>query len=141
MDTPTQAPTPVPQQAAHSSNWSWGGFVYDPVIILATRNYMMLFFYLLAFIPLVNILFWIAFKIYMGMNTHRLVNESAGFANQDERNGFLRGLDHAGWIMFMVMLVGIAIGFILFMTIGLALFKAGVSGNDYPRERVMRYYR
>ncbi len=126
MDTPTQQPSqPTPQPiVAARSNWSWGGFMFDPVIILGTRNYMMLFFYLLAFVPFVNLIFWLVWKIYMGLNAHRIVNESSAFANQDERNGFMRGLDHAGWIMFIVSLVAIGIAFAVAMSVGLALMRS-----------------
>src|SRR5512145_1542316 len=99
-----QSINPVPAEQKVPGKWSWGGFMLDTVVILGSKNYWLLLIYLLMLIPVVNILVIIVFKIYMGMKSKDMVMESMAFSNNDERRGFLKGVDSAGFILFIVSL-------------------------------------
>lgn len=100
------------------------------VLILAARRYMYLFLLLLTLIPVVNFIFWIAFAIYMGIKGRNLIMSSQGFASPEEAKGFMKGVDHAGKILFFVMLALIIIGLIFGLVVGAGLFSVftGLSG-------------
>jgi hypothetical protein len=115
------------------SGWSWGGFMFAPVYMVATKNYLYLLLYLLMIIPIINIFVQLGISIYMGLKAHNMVAGSVMFRSDDERNGFNRAMDHAGFIFFCLFVVLFVLGF-LFMG---ALFSAimGMGGGDammYP---------
>ncbi len=124
MDNTIQQPVAIKQ-----SEWSWGSFMFNPIVIISSKRYKMLFWYLLAVVPLVNLFFWLVFGIYMGMKGRSIVASSAAFANDDERRGFLKGLDHAGFILFIVSVVFLAL-FLVFSSMsffGILLGTRGMS--------------
>ena len=99
----------------YNQGWSWGGFMLDFVLIIGAKRYAFLWLFILYFIPLVNILAMIGIKIYLGLNGRRIVAESEAFANDDEKRGFLKGLDHAGKIFFFIFLALMAIYALVFI--------------------------
>jgi len=141
MDT-TQPANPVPAAVSAqsgSSSWSWAGFMFDPIVIVGTRNYKMLFWYLLMLIPFVNIIFLIVFKVYMGMHARMVVSESKAFANKDEAAGFQKALDHAGLIFFYVAIAFFVVWVLLFGTVIFStIFSGGMMmrGGDYGRQPI-----
>lgn len=112
-----------------SVGWSWGGFMFGPAYIIATKQYAYLLLYLLMLVPLVNIVAWIGISIFLGIKGHDLVAYSVMFENNDERRGFVRAIDHAGWIMFLVALVGLVLA-LLFAGLFIAFF-ASIFGGPY----------
>ncbi len=118
-DAPAPAPfTPGPdvsgQGGAGTSTWSWGGFFFGPAFLIAIRKYMYLWVYVLMFIPLLNIFALLGMAVFLGIKGHELVAQSPAFLNSDERNGFTRAMDHAGFIMFLVLLAGFLLWFAFF---------------------------
>ena len=108
--------TPLGQTAdSRLGRWSWGACMFDPGFIIAIKNYKFLFVYILYFIPLINIFAVIGIKIYLGLNGRSMAENSPQFENKDELNGFMKGIDHAGKIMFFVALIFIAGGILLAM--------------------------
>lgn len=97
--------------------WSWGGLLFNWSFLIAVKRYKMLWWFILAFVPFVNIIFWIVMAIYMGMNGHKVAAEGTQFANQSEYDGFIKGVDHAGKVGFFVVLV-IAIVALCFVMLG-----------------------
>jgi hypothetical protein len=104
--------------------WSWGALVFNFYFLIAIKKYKLLWWYLLAFIPLVNIIFFIAFAIYLGMKGHELGVTGGQFANQSEYDGYMKGTDHAGKIVFFVAIICLIIFIILFI----ALMLLGLLG-------------
>lgn len=118
--------------------WSWGAFMLELPFLIAIKRYMMLFWYLLLLIPFVNVVFIVAFKIYMGVKGRAMAATSTQFGNESEFRGFMNGFDHAGKILFIVVVVALAItlllgifGIISFLTLssrmhgGLSPFSRG----------------
>jgi len=104
--------------------WSWGAFILDPFFILAVRKYIYLLLYLLYIVPILNILAMIGIKIFLGMKGTDMVRESETFENDDERRGFLKAINHAGFILFIITLIFFAIGFALISLLGYTFFSA-----------------
>ena len=98
--------------------------MFDPVIIIGAKKYWYLLWYILYFIPLVNIVFIVAFKIYMGIKSHDIVAKSPAFANEDERRGFLSGVNRAGFVFFWIFLAFFIIWLVFALTIGTAGFMS-----------------
>ena len=94
------------------ADWSWGGFMFGPAYFIAVKKYEYLLIYLLMFIPIVNFIAMIGIAIYLGMKGHTLVATSTMFANDAERAGFNHGIDHAGKIMFILVLISFVLAFI-----------------------------
>ena len=126
--TPVPQPTPeappqyVPAAAAPSSGyndsgWSWGGFAFNWVFAIALRKYVYLFGLVLLFIPLVNFVAMLGFAIYFGMKGRELAASSTTFSSDEQRLGFMKGIDHAGKVvvLFYVILavIGIAAAILL----------------------------
>lgn len=109
----TPPTTSAPETAAPASPWSWGAFMFDAAFLVAIKQYALLPWYLLLFVPFVNFVFIVAFKIYLGTKGRALAAASPQFANHDEFAGFMKGLDHAGKVLFFVMLAFVAIAIIL----------------------------
>lgn len=89
--------------------WSWGAFMFDIPFLVGIKKYTYLFWYLLALVPFVNVIFFIVFKIYMGAKGRALAAVSPQFENETEFRGFMKAFDHAGKILFTVTVAIIAI--------------------------------
>ena len=100
------------------SGWSWGGFMFSPAVIFASRRYVWLLLYLLMIIPLINIIGWLIPMIVLGIKGRDLIMASHTFANQDEAPGFMKGIDHAGKIVFWITLILIGLGLIFALVMG-----------------------
>jgi uncharacterized membrane protein YdbT with pleckstrin-like domain len=70
------------------------------MFIIAIREYAYLFLLLLMLIPFLNFLVFIGFAIYLGINGREMARKSKTFANNEQYLGFMKGLDHAGKIVF-----------------------------------------
>ena len=101
------------------AGWSWGGFMANAVLLIGAKCYKYLWWYLFAIIPFVNIVFFIVFYVYTGVKGHEIAARGTQFANQSEYDGFIRGIDHAGKVLFWV--------FIIFMALWIVFFALGVS--------------
>lgn len=134
MDNQPQNPMPNPEseRAAPatatpadplSKGWSWGGFIFDPIVFIAAKKYWYLLLYVLMFIPLVNLFAMIGIKLFAALKGAQIVRQSTAFINDDEKRGFLRGLDRAGFIFFIVLLVFFALGLIFFVIAGATFFS------------------
>ena len=108
------AQTSVP---ATKTGWSWGGFMFTVVVMLASKRYVYLLLYLLMFIPIVNLIAIIGIMIWMGVKARSLVMASPAFTNHDEAVGFMKGIDHAGKIMLFILIILIVLGIILGATL------------------------
>ncbi|NTV22003.1 MAG: hypothetical protein HGB03_00330 [Candidatus Yonathbacteria bacterium] len=126
----SSAPTPAVAEKPKAvvsmpTDWSWGGFMFGPAYLIAVKKYQYLLGYLLMLIPIINFVAMIGIAIYLGIKGHTLVVESPMFANNDERAGFNRAIDHAGRIMFFVSLACAVIALIfasLFVGLMVSLF-------------------
>ncbi|MCL4403910.1 hypothetical protein M1432_00985 [Patescibacteria group bacterium] len=100
---------------AAAAGWSWGAFLLNAPFLVGIKKYKMLWWYILAFVPFVNVIFWIVFMIYLGVKGHELGATSPQFASQAEYDGFFKALDHAGKILFFVaialLVIFVAFGF------------------------------
>lgn len=83
--------------------------MFGPVVILATRKYVYLLLYLLMFVPLVNIVAGLGISILMGIKAQSFVDSSSTFASPEERLGFMKGIDHAGKMMFIIGLIALGV--------------------------------
>ncbi len=137
---PAAAPSGVGEAAAQAQatlgrleniqGWSWGGFMLGPGYMIATKNYVYLLLYLLTLVPLVNVFAWLGISIFLGLQGHQMVAKSAMFKNDDERNGFNRAVDHAGFIMFLIMVALFVLGF-LFFGMMMSMFVGSMGGMEY----------
>ena len=93
--------------------WSWGAFVFQLPFLLAVKRYAMMWWYLLLLVPVVNILFLILFAVYLGENGRLLAATGGAFANQDEYEGYFKGIDRAGKMIFFACVLIAAIALIL----------------------------
>ena len=100
------------------SGWSWGGFMFSPAVIFASRRYVWLLLYLLMIIPFINIIGWLIPMIVLGIKGRDLIMASHTFANQDEARGFMNGIDHAGKIMFWITLILLGLAVIFGLVVG-----------------------
>jgi hypothetical protein len=135
MDQTTAIPSTgiVPKQG-----WSWGAFMLNFQFLIAIKKYKMLWWYLLSFIPFLNIVFFAVFAIYLGVKGHILGTTGGQFASQAEYDGFMKGTDHAGKVVFIVFLIVLILG----ITLAIAGFSLGfflphmststTTSNGYP---------
>jgi hypothetical protein len=93
--------------------WSWGAFMLNFQFLIAIKKYKMLWWYLLALIPFLNIIFFAVFAIYLGVKGHELGTTGGQFASQAEYDGYMKATDHASKVMFIVFLIAIILGIIL----------------------------
>jgi hypothetical protein len=110
--------------------WSWGAFMFDMVFVIAIRKYIYLLFALLFFIPILGFFAMIGVKIFFGLKGHQLAAESGAFANEDELRGFLKAVDHAGFVVFIVAIVGIVLILGTVLLFGAALYS-GMNPYSY----------
>jgi|GEM_PF-1360982 len=118
------------------TDWSWGGFMFGPAYLIAVKKYQYLLGYLLMLIPIINFVAMLGIAIYLGLKGHTLVAESPMFANNDERAGFNRAIDHAGRIMFFISLACAVIALIfasLFVGLMVSLFGGPQFGGMHTR--------
>lgn len=111
--------------------WSWGAFAFHIPFLIGIKRYAMIWWYLLALIPLVNIVFLVAFSIYLGLNGYKLAVEGKQFSNQDEYNGYFKGMDHAGKVIVFAALVAIAA--LLIFLIGVCILGFMIPHVDTAR--------
>lgn len=100
MDQPISQP--AGDGIVAKQGWSWGGAVFSPYFIVGARRHALLWWYLFAFVPFLNIVFWVAVFFYFGSKGHQVAANGAQFANQSEYDGYVKGLDHAGKIFFWI---------------------------------------
>ncbi len=104
-----QKQSAVTSAVAPDKGWSWGAFMFGIPFLIAIKKYKMLWWFLLSLVPIVNVIFYIVFAIYLGLHGHELAAKSAHFGNEHEYNGFMKGIDHAGRILFFIVLIGIVV--------------------------------
>lgn len=108
--TPLQAVASVAQT---DTGWSWGAFFLGPLFLIAIKKYSWLWFYLVAFIPFVGMVFVLGFMIYLGMKGRQLAQVSPMFSNRDEYIGYMKANDHGAkvvaiiYLVFIIVVVGI----------------------------------
>ena len=121
-NAPQQSSYSAPKQKNDISGWSWGAFMFDFIFIIATKRYIYLLLFLLYLIPLVNFFAMIGIKIYLGTQGRRIAAESTMFSNKDEIRGFMKAIDHAGYITFIFTVVVFILAFVLMGSIFSFLF-------------------
>jgi hypothetical protein len=110
------------QAAAPSgTEWSWGAFMFDPAFLIAIQKYAYLLVYLLMLIPILNFIVWIGLKIYLGLKGREMARDSATFASAEEREGFFKGFDRAGKVLFFVSLAFFVLSLLLSLTVGMSI--------------------
>ena len=88
--------------------------------------------FILAFVPIVNFVFWIAMVVYLGMNGNALAAGGTQFANQSEYDGYVKGQDHAGKIFFFFFLALAIIGIAMaILGMSLSLFTAHLPASAH----------
>lgn len=117
--------------AASGTEWSWGAFMFDPAFLIAIQKYAYLLVYLLMLIPILNFIVWIGFKIYLGLKGREMARDSATFASAEEREGFFKGFDWAGKVLFFVALAFFVLSLLLTLVFGFSAMNAmpGPSGG------------
>jgi len=110
-----------------STGWSWGAFMLDPAFLIGIKKYKYLFWYLIMLVPFVGFLFYIGFKIYLGVKGREIASTST-YLRGDERRGFMKGLDNAGKITFFSSLIFLALWLVFF---GVAFFGFLTSGFNF----------
>jgi hypothetical protein len=103
--------------------------MFAPAYLIAVKKYKYLLLYLLGLVPFINVIAMIGIPIFVGLKGHGFVVESDMFKNDDERAGFNRAIDHAGWIMFLVTLAGLVLS-LLFAGLFVA-FLASIFGGPH----------
>ena len=108
-DAPAPAATTTATQTSEGG-WSWGGFILGPLFAIATKRYSYL---LLLLIPGLG---GLIMMILLGLNGRNIAMQSPTFSNNDEVRGFMKGVDHAGFISFIL---GVAVfaAWILFVVV------------------------
>lgn len=109
--------------------------MFDVPFLIAIKKYTWILWYLLAFIPIVNFVFLIVFKLYMGSKGRSLATTSDHFTNKDELNGFMKGLDHAGKITFFAGLIVLGT-LLIFSLLGITSFMRW--GSQIPFGNMMK---
>jgi len=109
---------------APKQGWSWGGFMFNATFLVGVKRYNLLWWFVLAFVPFVNFIFWIAMLIYLGVKGHEIAAGGTQFANQSEYDGYVKAQDHAGKIFFFFFLVLFVIG-IVGAIVGFSLLSFG----------------
>ncbi len=89
--------------AAPSKGWSWGAFMFHLPFLIAVKRYALLWWYFLILVPGVNLVFVVVFAVCLGLNGRALGAGGGQFANQAEYEGYFKGIDHAGKVMFFAM--------------------------------------
>ena len=108
QDASTAASVPVPPAPSTSPDdekyarpgWSWGGFMFNFLFAIAIRRYLYLLWLLALVIPIVNFFVILGLMIYFGLKGRAMAAESKTFSNRDQYIGFMKGIDHAGRILF-----------------------------------------
>ncbi len=108
-----------------ASGWSWGAFLFSVPFLVGIKKYKMLWWYLLALVPFVNVAFWIIFVVYLGVKGHDLAAKSPQFSHQAEYDGFFKVFDHAGKILVVVVVIILLVFAILSI--------AGIAGTFFGR--------
>lgn len=123
---------PAPQTVASESSWSWGAFMFDAAFLIAVKKYKWLFWYLLYLVPFVNFAFMIGFKIYLGVKGRAIAATSTYFQDERELHGFMKGIDHAGKVLFFVMLAVLVVWLVLVALFGAASIAIpGLGGFNF----------
>lgn len=119
-----QPATPANQEL---TGWSWGAFMLGPTFLIAVKKYVYLLFYLVYFIPFLNVFALLGIAIFLGIKGRELTYASSMFEKQDEANGFIKAVDHAGKIMFVVSIIFFII-MIIFFIIGFSSIFSNLPG-------------
>ncbi len=118
---PASPSTSTSTSTPESSGWSWGAFMTDPIFLIGLKKYKKLWWYLLGVVPFLGPIFLIGFKIYLG-NKGREISTTTTFLSEDERRGFMKGLDHAGKVTFFAALISIGV-IIVLLILGISFFS------------------
>lgn len=123
------------QKTYNDSGWSWGGFAFNLMFAIATRNYVYLWLLFLMIVPFVNIFAMLGIMIFFGIKGRELARTSTTFSNHDQYLGFMKGLDHAGKILMYFYLTCIAVGI---LGAGIVIMSLG-GARDRAEDTYMRY--
>jgi hypothetical protein len=130
--------------------WSWGGFAFNVLFLIAIRKYKFLLIFILiivlgniflAFsiepllsnpglffvIPLIPFFLVLVMVFFLGIKGRKFARESRTFSNYEQYLGFMKGVDHAGKVFILVytglFVVGI-LASILLVSLGSARDRA-----------------
>ncbi len=105
--------------------------MFNAAFLIGAKRYQLLWWCLLAIVPIVNVVFWIVFVIYLGVRGHKIAAEGTQFANQSEYDGYVKGQDHAGKVFFFVFVVVAVIG-LCFAIASLAIPTLFLGWHPHP---------
>lgn len=114
-----------------TSQWSWGAFMLDVPFLVAIQKYVYLLVYLLMLIPFVNFIIYIGFKIYLGLKGREMAQDSPAFDSKEEREGFFKGFDWAGKVLFFVTITFFVIGLLSSLVFGMSMMSAVGGDADF----------
>lgn len=119
-------PTTGTAETDYSTGWSWGGFMFNLYFAIAVRKYAYLWLFFLNLIPYLGTL---VMMIIFGMKGRELAATSRTFDNKEQSIGFIKAMDHAGKIVFFILLCFIA------LVVFLGLSFATMMSNEFSGAR------
>lgn len=130
-DVEGNSPMSVEDSKYSNPGWSWGGFMQWTIFAIGLRKYWYLLLILIGMVPFVGGLISIGVMIYFGIKGREMAAASSVFANKEQYIGFMKGIDHAGKVMFFVSLIFLALVVAIVITFA-SLFSGAMSpyGND-----------
>ena len=137
---PLEESTPTKSDGYKDSGWSWGAFVFNWAFALAVRKYWYLLLIFLMFIPLINIFAMIGVMVFFGVKGRDMAKGSTTFSNEEQRIGFMKGIDHAGKIVAIIWLIGFVVGGILAVTVLSSLSGMRNEAEDVYRQQMQQSY-
>jgi glycopeptide antibiotics resistance protein len=114
--TPTEVPAEPTPDGYEKPGWSWGGFMEAPILLIASRRYVYLLLYVLLFVPFVNVFAWLGISVFFGLKGREIAAESKTFTSREQYVGFMKGIDHAGKMLFYATLIVAVIAIVLALT-------------------------
>lgn len=123
-------------EEAHYSRpgWSWGGFMFNAYFAACLKRYWFLAWLLPGVVfPLISLPIWLGLAIYFGVKGREMAAASPTFASKQQYIGFMKGIDHAGKVLFILFFV--VLGGIVILGVFASVILAGLgSQRDAARE-------
>lgn len=113
--------------------WSWGGFMFHIYFAACIKRYWYLLWMIALVVPYVSGIITFGLMIYFGVKGRELAAGSPVFKSKQQYIGFMKGIDHAGKVIFFVFFIGL--GGLAIVGILASIVLAGLgSQRDAARE-------
>lgn len=113
--------------------WSWGGFIFHIYFAACIKRYWYLAWMVALIVPYISGIITLGLMIYFGVKGRELAAASPVFKSKQQYIGFMKGIDHAGKVIFFVFVVGL--GGLAIIGILASIVLAGLgSQRDAARE-------